>query len=122
MTRAPHPGGNRLGQRFYVIIAEPTEQAGARSIATDAHLAFLAELEAEGTLFLAGPFVGEDGASSGGGLFIVRCQSRVEAEAVAARDPYNAGGYRRARVMPWRLDQGSFDLGISLTLGRARFR
>ena len=112
-----HPGGNRLGQRFYVVLAEPTVTAPQRHAATEAHLAYLAEIEAAGILFLAGPFVGEDGTSAGGGMFVLRCADLVEAEAVAARDPYNAGGYRTFKVLPWRLDQGAFSLNISFAGG-----
>ena len=112
----------RLGLSFYIVIAEPTARAGERGAATDAHLAWLAGLEAEGRLFLAGPFTGEDGASTGGGLFILRAASQAEAEALAAADPYNALGYRTATVRRWRLDQGAFNLSVSLTRSGADFR
>lgn len=118
---ADHPGGQRLGQRFYIVTAQPTEKAAQRQHATDAHLAYLAELEAAGTLFLAGPFVQEDGRSTGGGLFVLRCASLEEARAIAARDPYNSGGYRTFDVAPWRLDQGAFGLSLSFSKGAYRF-
>lgn len=102
----PHPGPGRLALRLYVVFAEPTVTAGERSAATDAHLAYLAELEAAGILVMAGPFVSEDGVSTGGGMFILRAGNLAEARAIAARDPYNAGGYRTFRIAPWRLDQG----------------
>jgi uncharacterized protein YciI len=105
------------GRRFYVVSAEATEKAGARHAVLGLHLAWLAEIEASGHLFLAGPFVGEDGKSEGGGLFILRADSLAEAKALAARDPYNSEGYRRATVRPWRLDQGAFKLKVSLTSG-----
>lgn len=114
-------GPGRLGRRFYVVLAEPTDRAGARHAATADHLAYLRGLQERGHLFLAGPFVGEDGASTGGGLFVLRAGSLAEAEALAAADPYNAGGYRRFTVRPWRLDQGGFDLGVSLTDGKMTF-
>lgn len=116
-----HAGPGRLGLRFFVVIAEPTERAGARHQATAAHLAYLQELQDRGQLFLAGPFVTEDGPSTGGGLFVLRAATQAEAEALASADPYNAGGYRRFTVRPWRLDQGGFGVGINLTDGRMRF-
>lgn len=117
----PHPGGNRLGQRFYIVVAQPSPTAAGRHAATEAHLAWLAEIEAAGLLFLAGPFVSEDGTSTGGGMFVLRCASLAEAEAVAARDPYNAGGFRTFKVQPWRLDQGAFSLNVSFALGSHGF-
>lgn len=118
MTPA-HPGPERLALRLYVVFAEPTETAGQRAAATAAHLAYLAEIEAAGILVMAGPFVSEEGASTGGGMFILRTESIEDAEAVAARDPYNSGGYRTFRVAPWRLDQGAISLSLSFT--RSRF-
>ena len=118
---APHPGPGRLAQRFYIVFAEPTARAAERSAATDAHLAYLAELEASGILFLAGPFVTEAGVSTGGGMFVLRAKTLAEAEAIAARDPYNAGGYRTFHVAPWRLDQGALGLKLSFTRGDWRF-
>ena len=121
MAAPSHPGPGRLGQRFYIVFAKPTALAGQRAAATDAHLAYLAEIERDGILFMAGPFVGEDGISTGGGMFILRAGSLKEAEAIAARDPYNARGYRTFRVAPWRLDQGAFGLNVSFTNGGVRF-
>lgn len=97
--------GNRLALQFFVITAEPTATAGARAVATEAHLRWLADLDKRGQLLLAGPFCDEQGISTGGGMFIIRAASLAEAEAIAATDPYNAGGFRTARVRPWRLDQ-----------------
>lgn len=114
-------GRRPLAQRFYVVIAEPTDRAGERHAVLDRHLAYLDEIERAGHLFLAGPFVRDDGPSTGGGLFVLRAESLSQAEAIAARDPYNAGGYRQATVRPWRLDQGSFGLDISFTRGDYRF-
>lgn len=111
----------RLGKCLYVVFAEPTANAGARAAATEAHLNYLKEIEASGHLFLAGPFVAEDGASNGAGMFVLRAKNLAEAEAVAARDPYNAGGYRTFLVRPWRLDQGRFGLSASLTTGAMTF-
>ncbi|HRK25100.1 MAG TPA: YciI family protein [Beijerinckiaceae bacterium] len=114
-------GPDRLGQRFYVITASPTGRAGDRHVATEAHLAWLKRLEVSGILFLAGPFVQEDGRSTGGGMFIVRAGSLAEAEELAAGDPYNAGGFRTYSVAPWRLDQGGFALSVSLAGQTVRF-
>ncbi|MCA0422612.1 MAG: YciI family protein [Proteobacteria bacterium] len=107
----------RLAQRFYVITAEPTETAAARSVATDAHLAWLADLQARGVLLLAGPFCDERGVSTGGGMFIIRAASLADAEAIAATDPYNAHRFRIAHVRPWRVDQAQASLVQTLSQG-----
>jgi len=110
-----------LAQRFYVVVAEPTATADNRHAVLEAHLAYLDEIERAGHLFLAGPFVQEDGPSTGGGLFVLRARSLAEAQAIAARDPYTAGGYRVATVRPWRLDQGAFRLSVSFARGDYAF-
>lgn len=115
-------GPGRLGQTFYLVFAEPTDRAGARHQATEAHLAYLAEIEASGHLFLAGPTVDDAGQSTGGGFFVLRAASRAEAEAIAARDPYTTGGFRSFRVQPWRLDQGGLALNVSFSRGSFRLR
>lgn len=115
-------GPGRLGQIFYLVIAEPTETAHTRHQATAAHLAYLAEITASGHLFLAGPTVDDTGTSTGGGLFLLRTTTRDEAEAIAARDPYNTAGYRRFRVQPWRIDQGGFSMSVDLSNQTVQFR
>lgn len=120
---APRREGARGPARyFYVVTAEPTETASGRHAVLDGHLAWLANLESNGTLFLAGPFVGEDRQSTGGGMFILRAESLAAAEACVRDDPYVANGFRRAQVRPWRVDQGRFDLAVSLTGGTHGFQ
>ena len=114
---APGKTPPTLAQRYYVVLAEPTETAGNRHAVLAAHLAYLDEIERAGHLFLAGPFVRDDGPSTGGGLFVLRAGSLAESQAIAARDPYTAGGYRTATVRPWRLDQGAFRLSVSFARG-----
>ncbi len=110
-----------LAKTLFVVIAEPTDKAGERHAVLSQHLAYLDEIERTGSLFLAGPFVLPDGKSTGGGMFVLRAASLTEAEAIAARDPYNSGGYRTFQVRPWRLDQGAFSLGVSFSRGDYNF-
>lgn len=110
-----------LAKQFFVVIAEPTGKAAERHAALSQHLAWLDEIERAGILFLAGPFVQPDGKSTGGGMFVLRAASLTDAEAIAARDPYNSGGYRTFQVKPWRLDQGAFSLGVSFARGDYNF-
>ena len=63
------------------------------------HLSFLAGLGDQ--LVLAGPFQDEEGRSIGS-LVIVKTDSRQDAEAIAARDPYRqAGLFAASSVRPW---------------------
>jgi uncharacterized protein YciI len=64
------------------------------------HLEFAADLG--DNLLLGGPFL-DDEERMIGSLLIIRAESLVEAEAIAARDPYvKAGLFTATSVRPWR--------------------
>jgi uncharacterized protein YciI len=39
-------------------------------------------------------------------MFIIRAKSREEAEAIAAREPYGAAGWRTNTVRSWQMNEG----------------
>lgn len=67
------------------------------------HMANMARLAAAGKLMVAGPFA-DDGAWRG--IFILKCASLAEAEALVATDPAVAAGRLRAEIHPWMTAQG----------------
>jgi uncharacterized protein len=62
------------------------------------HLAFLKAQEAEGHIFLRGPF-----ADGSGGLVIYQAESLGQAETLAESDPYVSGGARRLEMHEWQV-------------------
>lgn len=77
------------------------EAVGVRVANREAHLAFLNELGER--LFLAGPFLSEDGSTMVGSLIIVECDDLADARRLAARDPYaKAGLFSGVAIKPWR--------------------
>ena len=65
------------------------------------HLAWLSELNAQGSLKFAGPFLDDDG-NSLGSLVAIEAEDRAQAEAIAANDPYAiAGLFQTVEVHPW---------------------
>jgi uncharacterized protein len=77
------------------------EAVGVRTANREAHLAFLSELGDR--LFLAGPFLSEDGSAMVGSLIIVDCEDMAAARALAARDPYaKTGLFSSVAIRPWR--------------------
>lgn len=60
------------------------------------HLAYMAALEEEGTIFAKGRFV--DGS---GGMVIYRAETFEEAEDLAIRDPYVIHGARSYEIREW---------------------
>ncbi|MCW2997857.1 MAG: glyoxalase/bleomycin resistance protein/dioxygenase [Solirubrobacterales bacterium] len=80
------------------------------------HLAWITELEAQGLVYAAGPFVTPEQSMQGDGLLIIRASSEAEARAIFAQDPIHQGGYREAHVFGWQLHQGRLnDLFVPAT-------
>ena len=106
-----------LGKLLYIIFSEPTSTAEERRAVHAQHLAHQYALERDGTLFAAGPFVGEDGKPYGPGMIIVRATSEAEARAIAESDPYHRGGFRSFRLQRWMLNEGALGLRIHYSNG-----
>ncbi|MEP9352563.1 YciI family protein [Xanthobacter sp. KR7-65] len=72
-----------------------------RARVRDEHLAFLAE---NAKLLLAcGAKLDDDGNAAGGGLYVVALETRAEAEAFIAADPFHkAGLFERVAITRWR--------------------
>ena len=66
-----------------------------------AHLAYL---ESQGArLITAGPLLSDDGQTPLGSLLLFEAESRADAEAFAAGDPYaGAGLFESVAIRPWR--------------------
>jgi uncharacterized protein len=67
------------------------------------HMANIGRLAAEGKLLVAGPFA-DDG--DWRGLFIFKCASLEEAQALVAADPAIAAGRLKAEIRPWLTAKG----------------
>ncbi len=78
------------------------------------HLDFLKRLEAEGILFLSGPFRGPDGDWKGDGMSIIRADSLASAREIFADEPFAEAGIRTNRIRPWQVNEGSISLTARL--------
>jgi uncharacterized protein YciI len=115
MSEQTNGAGQKLaGSVYCVIFWEPAPGAGDRRAVHPQHIAKVMELEADGRLFGAGPFLGEDGAPDGRGMFILRVGSLDEAHAIAQADPYYKAGFRTYRLERWRRSEGSINLRINV--------
>ena len=66
-----------------------------------AHVAFLTELNAAGTLKFAGPFLDDDGKPCGS-MVAVEAADKAAAKAIADKDPYaKAGLFEQVAIQPW---------------------
>jgi hypothetical protein len=109
------------GRVYFIVFWEPTDKPdelpGDRRAAHDAHIAGVKALEQDGRLLAAGPFLDEDNRPNGGGMFILRVQSRAEAQAIVDEDAYVRAGFRTGRIAPWRRSEGTFTLRVNIAEG-----
>ena len=105
--------GTMLQKQLYAIFTTPTGGLNAIFATMEDHLSFQVALEADGTLFAAGPLWTDDEAHwEGEGLIVVRAASLAEARAIAERDPMHVSGARTFIVRPWMINEGSMRLRL----------
>lgn len=86
------------------FVLECLDKTGALDIRLANRPAHLAYLEARlDTIIVAGPLLADDGKTPVGSLLILDLETRAEAEAFAAADPYaQAGLFERVSIRAYR--------------------
>jgi uncharacterized protein len=85
---------------FAIICTDKPDSLAVRQANRPDHIAFLEGLGDK--LKAAGPFL-DDAGNPHGSLVIIEADSRAEAEAAAALDPYaKAGLFAHVEVRPWK--------------------
>jgi uncharacterized protein YciI len=101
---------------LFAIFTTPVAGLGPVLAHLEVHLAHQVAIEAEGTLFGAGPLGAEDGLHfDGEGLIIIRAGSLEEARQIADRDPMHRSGARTYRILPWILNEGAISFTARLS-------
>ncbi len=103
----PDLSKNRPSMRFFLcrrIHVVPQEQVIGTA---DAHLEWMAEQHARGTVLLSGPGSPVSGPEAGElwGMYLIRAQSLAEAEAIAAGDPITERGLATFELIEWEVHQ-----------------
>jgi len=83
----------------------------------------MAKLENEGRLFGAGLLKNHkenEVADLGYGMFILRAETRAEAESIACQEPNTKAGLRTMKVVPWLRGEGDINITISFTNGTVK--
>jgi uncharacterized protein YciI len=105
-----------LAHELYMVLSTPAADPAKVKDTLPEHLAYQAELEARGALFLAGPVSDETSELMQGiGLIIYRAASFDEARALAEADPMHAQGARSFVLRRWLINEGSLSLSVSLS-------
>jgi uncharacterized protein len=85
---------------FALICTDNPGSLDIRMKARPDHLAFLEKLGTN--LKAAGPFLGDDDKPTGS-LVIINAENKIEAQAIAAEDPYSiAGLFASVEIKPWK--------------------
>jgi len=105
-----------LALELYCIVSTPAKTPEALKEKLPEHLAYQAEQEQAGTLFLAGPLSDLTGEQMEGvGLIVYRADSLETAKAIADADPMHASGAREYTIRRWLVNEGSLQLNVQLS-------
>jgi uncharacterized protein len=104
--------------QLYALFGNPTADWDLDSDTTRRalaeHVSFLRRLEAEGVMFMGGPFRAPDHAWNGSGVIFVRATSLVLARSIADQDPLLLRGLRTYDVRGWQLNEGRLNFTLDL--------
>lgn len=108
--------GQMLNKRLYVGMSKVNMTSPPPPIdVVGEHLKYALQLEQQGVLFAAGPFVDDEGKMVGDGMFIVRADSKAQAAEILAKDPIHVGNFRTCTVHGWTLHEGKINLSYNLS-------
>ncbi|MBB3256828.1 hypothetical protein F4827_001674 [Paraburkholderia bannensis] len=86
---------------FLIETFDKPNHAHVRAREREVHLDFLAQHQA--LLLACGAKLNDDGSSLGGGIYIVDVETREEAQAFIAQDPFSQVGlFERVSIVRWR--------------------
>ena len=109
---------------FLTLVEPPPVNAPSREELRRPHKEYMARLESEGRLFGAGLLKNdkdnETTCDLGYGMFILRAETRAEAEAIAFEEPNTKAGLRTVKVVPWARGEGDINISISFTNGTVK--
>ena len=116
---SPPDRGALLSRGYWLVLSAPAATTTAADIErhVDAHLAWLLELETDGTVFLSGPLTSGPGTGPGSGVTVLRADSAEHALAIAQEDPFVVAGLRTVEVFGWQVNEGAIHLQVSLGTG-----
>jgi uncharacterized protein len=115
MIDETHDGLQKL---YFVCLTRPARPLAELEEHLGSHKAYLLGLERDGKLLAAGPLLGEGARYDGNGLIVFRAQTREEARELADNDPFHVRGLRRYELLPWQVNEGSFEVRLLFSAGK----
>ena len=105
-----------LAMELFVIRSVPAGDMDLVKATLPAHLAYQEDMEAAGTLVMAGPVSDASGdMMEAEGMIIYRADTLDAARAIADADPMHAAGARTYEVRKWLVNEGSLSFTVSLS-------
>ncbi|MGX9416778.1 YciI family protein [Vibrio sp. WJH972] len=105
-----------LALEVFVVESKPNTDLEVIKHYLPSHLAYQAELEASGSLMLAGPMSDSTGESlEGAGLIVYRASTLEKATQLAEADPMHSSGARVFKIRRWLINEGSMQIDIRLS-------
>ena len=109
---------------FMTWVEPPPANAPPREAVRRPHKEYMVRLESEGRLFGAGLLKNdkdnETTCDLGYGMFILRAETRAEAESIAFEEPNTKAGLRTMKVVLWARGEGDINISISFTNGTVK--
>lgn len=111
-----------LAHEFFMVLSTPAGDLAKVKEMLPEHLAYQAQQEEKGVLFLAGPVSDETGEEmASAGLIIYRATNFEAARALAEADPMHSSGARNFILRRWLVNEGSMSISFGLSAQSVRF-
>lgn len=105
-----------LAMELFVVRSVPAGDMDLVKATLSAHLAYQKDMEAAGTLVMAGPVSDSSGEMmQAEGMIIYRAADLDTARAFADADPMHATGARSYDIRKWLVNEGSLSFTVSLS-------
>ncbi len=85
---------------WYLILRRPVKPREQWNVTLDEHLAWMKRQHEAGMILFSGPT-----SDRKYGIYVIRANSKAEAEKIAASDPYTAAGLATFELLEWEVHQ-----------------
>ena len=85
---------------WYLVLRRPTKPRDQWTVTLDQHLVWMKQQHQAGKILFSGPTTDRRY-----GVYVIRAESKQEAEQIAASDPYTAAGFCAFELLEWELHQ-----------------
>jgi len=85
---------------WYLVLRRPTKPRYQWTVTLDQHLVWMKQQHQAGKILFSGPTTDRKY-----GVYVIRADSKQEAEQIAASDPYTAAGFCAFELLEWEVHQ-----------------